>query len=170
MDNFEDVAFAAGRIKRTRRQHSLHSTPRVCQVFWVDFPADAYSPEFEHEHPGVVIKAAQSMSDTCMVVPMTHRPDAANPHAHLLAKNPNPDDPEEAWVICNHVYTVALGRLRRFQRRGHFRDIYLSIEDQEAIFTKIQKVLHAVFSAPIPNIPPPAQARPRGPKTLSIKK
>jgi uncharacterized protein YifN (PemK superfamily) len=110
------------------------------------------------------------MSDTCMVVPLTHRPAVNNPHAHLLAKNPNPDDREDAWVICNHIYTVALGRLRRFQRRGNFRDIYLSVEDQEVVFTKIQRVLHTVFSAPSPIIPPPAQPKPLGAKTLTIRK
>jgi hypothetical protein len=41
MAEFEELAKAAGWIKRTRKQHSLHGTPRVGQVFWVDFPADA---------------------------------------------------------------------------------------------------------------------------------
>ncbi len=169
MTDFEDVAEQNGWIRRTRKQHNLHGTPRVGQVFWVDFPADAYAPEFEGEHPGVVVRAAKSMSDTCIVVPLTHRPALSNPHAHKLVKNPNPDDVYEGWAICNHLYTVSLGRLRRFQRHGHFRDIYLSIPDQQAIFTGIQRALHVVFSAPAPVMPPPAQPKPRGPRTLSLK-
>jgi uncharacterized protein YifN (PemK superfamily) len=168
--DFDEPALrAAGWIKRTRKQHNLHGTPRVGQVFWVDFPADAYAPEFEKEHPGVVVRAAQSMSDTCIVDPLTHSPAVKNIHAYRLGKNPNPDDREDAWAICNHLYTVSLGRLRRFQRRGHFKDIYLSIADQKEIFSNVQRALHTVFAAETPIIPPPAQAKHRGPRTLSVK-
>jgi uncharacterized protein YifN (PemK superfamily) len=168
MTNFEDRAEQEGWIRRTRKQHNLHGTPRVGQVFWVVFPADAYAPEFEGEHPGVVVRAAQSMSDTCIVVPLTHRPAVTNIHAHKLVKNPNPDDSDDGWAICNHLYTVSLGRLRRFQRRGHFQDIYLSTPDQQAIFTCVQRALHVVFAAEAPVMPPPAQPKARGPKTLSL--
>ena len=164
----DDLA-ARGWIQRTRRQHSLHGTPRVGQVFWVDFPSDAYAPEFEREHPGIVVRAAQSMKETCIIVPLTHRPAENNPHAHKLIKNPNRDDPEDAWAICNHLYTVSLGRLRRLKQRGYDRDIWIADEDKKEIFTKIQRVLHVVFAAPQPVMAPSAQPRPLGPKTLRIK-
>lgn len=169
MDEFEKQALAKGWIQRTNRQHSLRSTPRVGQVFWVDFPADAYAPEFEKEHPGIVIRAPQSMSDTCIVVPMTHRSAENNPHAHKLIRNPNSNDSEDAWAICDHLYTVSLGRLRRFEYRGFPKDLWIGDQDKQEIFTKIQRVLHVVFSSPPPVFVPSAQARPKGPNTLTIK-
>jgi uncharacterized protein YifN (PemK superfamily) len=84
----------------------------VGQVYWVDFPTDAYAPEFEEMHPGVIIRAARSMAAHCIVVPLTHRAQPDNPHAHQLAKNPRPGDTAPAWAVCDHIYTVALGRLR----------------------------------------------------------
>jgi uncharacterized protein YifN (PemK superfamily) len=164
----DDLA-VRGWIQRTRRQHSLHGTPRVGQVFWIDFPSDAYAPEFENEHPGIIVRAAQSMSDTTIIIPMTHRPAENNPHAHKLTKNPNRDDPDDAWAICNHLYTVSLGRLRRLKRRGYDQDIRIAEEDKKEIFTKIQRALHVVFASPQPLMAPPAQPRPVGPNTLSIK-
>ena len=109
------------------------------------------------------------MSDTCMVVPITHSSGVKNPHAHKLKKNPQPHDPNDAWAICNHIYTVALGRMRRFEKRGFEREVYLDTDDQQEIFKKVQRVLARVFAAPAPVVPPPAQPKPRGPKTLSIR-
>jgi uncharacterized protein YifN (PemK superfamily) len=169
VDDFEQKALAAGWIQRTKRQHTLRSTPRVGQVFWVDFPSDSYAPEFEKEHPGIIIRAPQSMSGTCIVVPMTHRSAENNPHAHKLIKNPNSNDFEDAWAICDHLYTVSLGRLRRFEYRGFPRDLWIDEQDKQEIFTKIQRVLHVVFTAPEPFMAPPAKTAPRGPNTLSIK-
>lgn len=166
----DDEIRKSGWVKRTRREHSLRSTPRVGQVYWVDFPADAYSPEFVNEHPGVIVRAANNMSDVCIVVPITHSDGAKNPHAHRLARNPDPLDNRDSWVVCNHLYTVALGRLRRFEKRGYERDVRLDHTDLEQIFTNIQRVLAQVFSGPKPFVPPPARPRQRGPNTLSLEK
>jgi uncharacterized protein YifN (PemK superfamily) len=159
---------AAGYVRNTRRQHSLHSTPRVGQVFWVDFPADAYSPEFVGEHPAVVVRAAQRMSDPCIVVPLTHSQNTNTPHAHKLRKNPDRNDGRDAYAICSHLYTISLGRLRRFEQKTFQKDVYLAPDDQEAIFANIRRALARVFSAPAPFVPPPAQPKPRGPNTLSL--
>lgn len=161
---------AAGYVRKGRRDHTLHGTPRVGQVFWVDFPTDAYLPEFVGEHPAVVVRAAQRMSDPVVVVPLTHSLNINNPHAHKLKKNPDKTDRRDAYAICDHLYTVSLGRLRRFEQKYFKRDIYLGTEDQEAIFAGIRRALARVFAAPGPFVPPPAQPKPRGPNTLSIRK
>lgn len=159
---------AAGYVLKSRRQHSLHSTPRVGQVFWVDFPSDAYVPEFVGEHPAVVVRAAQRMSDPCIVVPLTHSLNVKTPHAHKLNKNPDKRDARDAYAICSHLYTVSLGRLRRFEQKSFQKDVYLDIADQEAIFDNIRRALARVFSAPAPFVPPPAQPKIRGSRTLSL--
>lgn len=161
---------AAGWIRQGRREHTLRSTPRVGQVFWVDFPHDAYAPEFVGEHPGVIVRAANSMRDPVILVPLTHSIDVHNPHAYRLQKNPDRTDTRDAYAICSHLYTLALGRLRRFEQKGFQRDVFLSPDDQTEIFTRIQRVLARVFAAPTPVIPPPARPRPRGPNTLSLNK
>lgn len=160
---------AAGWVRKSRRSHTLHSTPRVGQVFWVNFAKDNFSPEFEGEHPAVVVRAARRLSDTCIIVPLTHRVQVENPHALKLRRNPNKDDPEDAWAVCDHIYTVALGRLRRMRtRKGNTAPVAIDSDDLASIFSKIQRVLHVVFEAPKPVMPLPAQTRPRGPRTLSL--
>ncbi len=169
--NFSDNDLRlAGLTRVTRRQHNLHGTPRVGQVFWVDFPADAYAPEFENEHPGVVVRAARNMADSCIIVPLTHRAATANIHAYKLSQNPNPNDALDAWAICDHLYTVSLGRLRRFQRRGKDYDARLVDSDKQAIFSKIQRSLPMVFSTSSPSLPATPPAKPKSPTTLSLKK
>jgi uncharacterized protein YifN (PemK superfamily) len=160
---------AAGYVRIGRRQHNLHGTPRVGQVFWVDFPKDAYSPEFVGEHPAVVVRAAQRMSDTCIVVPLTHSQNVNTPHAHKLMKNPNKQDKNDAWAVCSHLYTVALGRLRRFEQKSFVKDVFLSPQDLEDVFAHIRRAMARVFAAPAPFVPPPAQPKPRGPNTLSLR-
>ena len=164
-----DALLNAGWVRQARRQHSLHGTPRVGQVFWVDFPHDAYSPEFVGEHPGVIVRGANTMSDPVILVPLTHRVPTRNPHAHLLRVNPDKSDKRDAYAICDHLYTLALGRLRRFEQRGFVKDVALQPDDLLEVFTKVQRALARVFSAPKPHMPPPAQPRPVGPRTLSVK-
>lgn len=41
----------AGWVRTSRRDRLILSVPCVGEVYWVDFPRDAYAPEFEGEHP-----------------------------------------------------------------------------------------------------------------------
>src|SRR3546814_10885622 len=84
-------------------------------MYWVDFPHDAYVPEFVNEHPGIIIRAANSLSDTCIILPVTSAQQKAGTHFHQLSKNPNPKGQAEgriAYVVCDHLYTVNINRLR----------------------------------------------------------
>lgn len=111
--DLEGQCEAIGWVRPSRRQCSFNSTPRVGQYFWVDFPHDAYPPEFVEEHPGIVVRAAKSLNDTCIIVPVTSTPQQGAKHIHKLARNPNPKTPsKDAWAICDHLYTVHRARLR----------------------------------------------------------
>lgn len=105
----------AGYVPVSRRERRIVSRPRVGQMYWIDFPHDAYAPEFVKEHPGIVIRAAQSLHDTCIILPVTSTAQKAGTHFHQLSYNPNPKGREEgriAYVVCDHIYTVNINRLR----------------------------------------------------------
>lgn len=165
----ESALQSEGWVRQSRRAHTLHGTPRAGQVFWVDFPHDAYAPEFVGEHPGVVIRSANNLSEPVILVPLTHRDPGSNPHAHKLLRNPDPRDAEASFAICNHLYTVALGRLRRFEVRGFPRDVFLDQQDLAEVFDRVQRVLARVFSTLSPLPLPPVRLKPPGPRTLSLK-
>lgn len=104
-----------GLIKPSRRELRINSAPRVGQYFWVDFPHDAYAPEFVGEHPGIVVRAARHLKDTCVIVPVTSSPQDEAKHIHSLKKNPNPNPiyrDREVWAVCSHLYTIHNARLR----------------------------------------------------------
>lgn len=67
-------ARASGWVRPSRRTPIIGSAPRLWQYYWVDFPHDAYTPEFVNEHPGIVVKAARRLADTCIIVPITSTP------------------------------------------------------------------------------------------------
>src|SRR4051812_36947187 len=80
---------ARGWVKRHDCARKIQSTPRVGQYFWIDFPRDAFAPEFVGEHPGIVIRAARRLHDTCVVVPLTtRRPNEDERHVYQLGQNP----------------------------------------------------------------------------------
>ena len=81
---------AAGWIKASRRHRRINSRPRVGQVYWIDFPHDVYPPEFMGEHPGIIIRAAQNLHGTCIIVPVTSKLQNDASHTHTLSVNPIP--------------------------------------------------------------------------------
>lgn len=162
-----------GYIRTSNRVRSINSTPRVGQCFWVDFPHDAYAPEFVREHPGVVVRAAQKLDhDTCIIVPLTTSEQKAAPHNHRLSRNPNPKDNRPVWAVCDHLYTVNLGRLRAIKNKTG-QPTYPKVlqADLEAIFAAIRVALHHVYGSPdLPSVAAsaPAQA-PAGPAVVVVK-
>lgn len=83
----DDEIRAAGWVRISRRDRLITSTPRVGQYFWIDFPHDAYPPEFVGEHPGIVVRAARQIHDTCIVVPLTSTPQVEAKHTHQLTQS-----------------------------------------------------------------------------------
>lgn len=172
----------AGYVPISRRERRIMSRPRVGQMYWIDFPHDAYAPEFVNEHPGIVIRAANSLHDTCIILPVTSAQQKAGTHFHQLSKNPNPKGHAEgriAYVVCDHLYTVHINRLRAvLSLKGY--PVFPKVEphDMTAIFAIVQNVLAlaaapaqaAVAAAAAAPAVPAAPAKPLGPNTLTLKK
>lgn len=173
----------AGYVPISRRERRILSRPRIGQMYWIDFPHDAYAPEFVNEHPGIVIRAANSLHDTCIILPVTSAQQKAGTHFHQLSKNPNPKGQAEgrtAYVVCDHLYTVNTNRLRPLVHNG--KAIFPKVEphDLAATFAIVQKVLVAAFApaqaaiaaataAPVQK-PPAAPRKQLGPNTLTLRK
>ena len=74
----------------------LSYAPKIRQVYWCRYPEDAVKPEFSKNRP--------------VVVPLTTKPQTTD---RFSVKIISPFDSRiEAWVVCNHVTTVAVSRLR----------------------------------------------------------
>lgn len=140
----------AGYVPLSRRAGRLKSRPRVSQMYWVDFPHDAYAPEFEGEHPGIIIRASKKLlHDTCIVLPVTSAAQKAGTHFHQLSKNPNPKGRAQgitAFVVCDHLYTMNTNRLRPLvDAKGQLVFPKVEAGDMKAIFQIVEKVLNMSF-------------------------
>lgn len=169
----------AGYIPISRRERRIQSRPRVGQMYWVDFPHDAYVPEFVNEHPGIVIRAANSLHDTCIILPVTSAQQKAGTHFHQLSKNPNPKGHAEgrtAYVVCDHLYTVHVNRLRAvLSLKGYPVFPKVEANDMTAIFGIVEKVLALAsasshVAAAAAAAAPAAPAKALGPNTLTLRK
>jgi uncharacterized protein YifN (PemK superfamily) len=147
----------AGWVKISRRERRILSAPRVRQYYWIDFPHDAYAPEFVGEHPGIVIRGG-ALHDTCIIVPVTSKPQPDMKYVHKLSKNPNPVGHSrgvDAHVICSHLYTVNICRLRPvLDTKGNHMYPRIDQLDFEAICGLVRLALFP----PGPVVPEPAQA------------
>ena len=169
---------AAGWVRRRSCDLKIGSTPRVSQYFWVDLPPDAFAPEFVGMHPGIVVRAARRLHDTCIIVPLTSSPQEDAKHKHQLSKNPNPKGHTDGilpWAVCDHLYTVHISRLHPLKDR-YGNIIYPKADpaDIQVIFAAIRAALHHVFpppsAAPAPHAPPLVPSRPLGTNTLTLSK
>lgn len=127
----------------------VRSRPRVGQYYWVNFPHDAWKPEFYERHPCIIIRSARkSVDDTCIVVPVTSKHSSSNIHSIKLSVNPNPfgqRDGVEVWAVCDHIYTVHLNRLRLVRDlHGSMGWGQLSDADLLTVFAGVRKALHRV--------------------------
>jgi uncharacterized protein YifN (PemK superfamily) len=132
---------ADGWVRISRRERLIQSSARASQYFWIDFPRDAYTPEFVGEHPGVVIRGGKALNDTCIVVPVTSDPNGIGRYTHQLSWNPNPKGQRDgiiAYAICNHLYTVNVCRLRPIES-VYGNPIYPRVLPVD--FAKIQELL-----------------------------
>lgn len=134
------------------------------------------------EHPGIVIRAANSLHDTSIILPVTSAQQKAGTNFHQLSRNPNPKGQAAgriAYVVCDHLYTVNINRLRPLVHNG--KAVFPKVEphDLTAIFAVVQKVLGAAFgpaqtavaagATPV-QVPPAVPAKALGPNTLTLRK
>lgn len=118
----------------------IKAAPRIGNVYWCDYPQDARLPEFWKKRPVVVISARNSLSGPILIVPLTTKPQGANPAAHALPVNPIPKETRPSWAVCNHMNTVSCSRLSPIQGAvPKLRD-----EDLQAVLA----LAHASFPAP----------------------
>ncbi len=146
----DDLCLQRGFIRPSRRTRIITRTPRMGQYYWVDYPHDAYEPEFFGPHPGIVIRAAKGFGDPCSIVPITSTSQPAGAHVHKLSKNPNPYEPNRpVWAICSHIYTVSLPRLRPVFAPAGAVFPRVDQKDMEAIFACIRAAYPAAFGATV---------------------
>lgn len=171
----------AGWVKSSKRERIVTSVPRVGQAYWVDFPRDAYVPEFVGEHPGIVVRAARKLHDTCVVIPMSTRDQGSVKHTHKLKTNPNPKSREKgivSYAVCDHLYTINIARLRPFSFKG--RNVYARIEvdDLKEIYRHLREAIPHALSQPTEEkateqvADAPSSDKPKrvdGPNTLHLK-
>lgn len=171
----------AGWVKSSKRERIVTSVPRVGQAYWVDFPRDAYVPEFVGEHPGIVVRAARKLHDTCVVIPMSTRDQGSVKHTHKLKTNPNPKSREKgivSYAVCDHLYTINIARLRPFSFKG--RNVYprVEVDDLKEIYRHLREAIPHALSQPAEakaaeqvvaaqSLDKPK--RPDGPNTLHLK-
>lgn len=124
------------------RKLTIKSTPRVGQAYWIAMVEDATPPEFDGYHPGVIIRACNTLdeaTETVSFVPLTSKtPLKPTSYIHAMSANPNPVDHRPIWAICNHIYTVRLSRLELYHDgRGKHLAPKIGAADLDAIFVAI---------------------------------
>ena len=85
--------------------------PKLGNVYWCEFPADARKPEFWKTRPVIVVSYANTLLGPVLVVPLTTKPQPGNKWAYALPRNPVPRESRASWAVCNHLYTVSCSRL-----------------------------------------------------------
>jgi len=142
----------------------LKSAPRFGEVYWCDFSISNVLPEFDAEHPAVIIRSGGKLVHPHLVVPLTSRDHTGDVYAHALLHNPVPSkSPRASWAVCNHIYTVASERLRPITDPANFNNpIYpkLSTDDLTAISLLVRKALLRILTVSLPPAPSTSTARP----------
>ena len=85
--------------------------PKLGNVYWCEFPADARKPEFWKTRPVIVVSYANTLLGPVLVVPLTTMPQPVNKWAYALPRNPVLRESRASWAVCNHLYTVSCSRL-----------------------------------------------------------
>jgi mRNA interferase MazF len=89
----------------------INFAPKLGNVYWCEFPADARKPEFWKTRPVIVVSYANALLGPVLVVPLTTKPQSGNKLAYGMPHNPVPRETRASWAVCNHVYTVSCSRL-----------------------------------------------------------
>lgn len=132
----------------------IRSVPRFGEVYWCDFSISNHLPEFDAEHPAVIIRSGQKLDACHIVIPLTSADHEGDAYAVKLSSNPVPQKtPRQSWAVCNHLYTVASERLRPITDHRKYGDpIYpkLNEVDLRAIGGKVARALSRILAASLP--------------------
>jgi mRNA interferase MazF len=91
-----------------RVRPKIKSAPKIRQLYWCDFPADAQLPEFWKRRPVIIVSYRHTLHSTATVIPCSTQPQPDNPWAHALQTT---IDGKTAWAICDKLTCVAVSRL-----------------------------------------------------------
>jgi len=88
----------------------LKYPPRKGEIYWCEYPKPEclHLPEFWKRRPVVVISRRTTLKGVVTVVPFTS---SRKQDPRVSVSVCSPIDGRDAWVICNHVTTVAVSRL-----------------------------------------------------------
>lgn len=132
----------------------IRSVPRFGEVYWCNFSISNHLPEFDAEHPAVIVRSGQKLDACHIVIPLTSVDHEGDVYAVKLSSNPIPQKhPKQSWAVCNHLYTVASERLRPITNPKKFGDpVYpkLTEGDLRAIGGKVAKALTRILTASLP--------------------
>lgn len=90
------------------------AAPKIRQVYWCEFWADARLPEMWKTRPVIVISYKNTLHGPCLVVPISTEPQDTNPWAHRLSEQ---IDGVQSWAVCNQPSTVSPSRFTQFRGR-----------------------------------------------------
>ena len=90
----------------------ITAAPKIRQIYWCDFWADARLPEMWKRRPVIVVSYRNRLHGPCLVLPTSSQPQDGNPWACKLSQQF--DGARNSWAICNHPCTVSPSRLWAF--------------------------------------------------------
>jgi mRNA interferase MazF len=123
-----------------RVQPVIRAAPKIRQIYWCEFPKDAWLPEFGKMRPVLIISYRHVLNGHCLVLPITTavQEGLSAEWAHLLQYPLNQH--RDSIVVCNHLCTVSNARLRQFGRTIP----RISVEEFQVIIQKLMLWLPAV--------------------------
>jgi mRNA interferase MazF len=86
----------------------LVSAPKIRQLLWCDFPADAQLPEFWKRRPVIILSGNNVLHGAVTVIPCSTQAQPGNKWAFPLETT---IDGRAGWAICDKLTTLAVSRL-----------------------------------------------------------
>lgn len=114
------------------------AAPKIRQIYWCDFWADAISPEMHKKRPVIIISRNNNRKGACLVVPISTADQRNSKWSYELTTEIEPG--RMSWAVCNHINTVSTSRLS--QAKGNPR---ISEDEIKAILA----LVHAFIPSPI---------------------
>lgn len=104
-----------GEMKPVWVKPRISAAPKIRQIYWYDFWADAHFPEMWKARPVIVISYKNTLHGPCLVVPTSTAPQNDNRWAHKLSIQTYAG--RDSWAICNQPSTMAPSRFQVVSRR-----------------------------------------------------
>lgn len=128
----------------------INFAPKLGNVYWCEFPADARKPEFWKTRPVIVISYANTLLGPVLVVPLTTKPQPGNAWAYAFPQNPIARESRGAWAVCNHLYTVSCSRLSPI----HGKVVRLNEAERKPVVEMVRRWVASPEAPPVSALPP----------------